>query len=170
MVSWVMAALKQEQIPVLPKLSLSWKEQSSSSNLEQLSRELPICLCLKNKSPCVLCGARHRNMEEGRITDWYRGVSIRRYQAKSGGFHLAPFQNGKPQASGPQDEWKQPLLATYLPASCRVASSWMVTPLYWVYSSVAMKWTPRGCSQEWYFLTHVPVTHNTHFQDLVCHL
>lgn len=56
--------------PVLLKLPLSWKEQSLSSNLEQLSRELPICLCLTNKSLCVLCGARHRSMEEGWITDW----------------------------------------------------------------------------------------------------
>lgn len=33
-------------------------------------------VCLENKSPCALCGARQKSMEEGWITDWYRGGGV----------------------------------------------------------------------------------------------
>lgn len=94
-VPWEVVALKQEQIPMLLKLSLSWKEQSPFSNSEQLSRELPICLCLKNKSPCVLCGARHRSTEEAWITDWYRGGGTKKIPNKTWGVCLHLAQSGR---------------------------------------------------------------------------
>lgn len=98
--------LKQEQILVLLKLSLSWKEQSPPSNLEQLSRELPICLCLKNKSPCVLSGARHRSREEGRITHWHRRGDTKMIVNKTwgGGVPPGPVSEQRVMAGRSQDE------------------------------------------------------------------
>ena len=154
--SWETGALKQGRILALPKFSLSWKEQSPSSNLEQLSRELPICLCLKNKSPCVLCGARHSGMEEAWITDGQRGGVTRRTADKAWWVSIWPsLRMEGPSQQAPE---KKSLLAQHLLTSCRAAGR--VTRLYWVYSLFAIMWAPRGCSQESHFLTGVPVTHN----------
>lgn len=43
--------------PRASKTLSSLKRTVSFPNVEQPPRELPICLCLKNKSPCVPCGA-----------------------------------------------------------------------------------------------------------------
>lgn len=141
--------LKQEQILVLLKLSLSWKEQSPPSNLEQLSRELPICLCLKNKSPCVLSGARHRSREEGWITHWHRGGDTKMTVNKTwGGGSTRPslWTEGHgwqiPRWTKHSLSW---LCVFRHPVGLPAPGGWH---LYnWVYNQVTMTLTPWAYSQ-----------------------
>lgn len=99
MVPWETETLQQDRICMLLKRSLSGKEQSPSSNLKQISRELPICLCLKSKSPCVLCEPGTEAWEEGRTEDWCRG----------GRYTEDVLQNlvlSPGPASDPRSQWK----------------------------------------------------------------